>query len=130
MTDRNIIHHLTTDLGVVQNYQYKHAQSLCVDNAINAVQIDISMYEHTDTVVQNTAVYVFETDNLTVGYCRLDDDVVEQYRDLVTFTFQADNNKWSTFNFYMKPEILKEAVANMIDRNAALAKENTDEQDS
>lgn len=121
MQEPAIIHHLTTDLGVIQNTTTSMFQRLFIENAVNHMQMEVSLGLITEASPRNTTLFVFETDNLTIKYCDLGDEIDEQYRNLVIFTFQVDDNKWSTFNFYMKPDALREAVANMADRDAEMA---------
>ncbi len=133
MSDRQIIHHLTTALGAVQVTESGRGVYFDFDNTATGINMHVQRWRGTIEIV-DTDVYCFETPNMKVTYGRFDDSMPEEYRDLVTFRFEQEIDgqvRESSFYFYMDPTLFKKAVANMTEEKlhttASRAAEATDE---
>ncbi len=112
-TEPEIVHHLTTPLGIVQVTENDNVVLMSYVNDTTSVDVNTYAGKGTSEGSCGTTVYVFETDNLTVKYAELDEtEPGEKYRDVVTLRFRTDWRE-TLIHLYLKPEVLKEAVANM-----------------
>lgn len=112
-TETEIVHHLTTPLGIVQVTENDHVVAMSYVNDTTSVDINTYMGVGSSEVSCGTTAYVFETDNLDVKFAQLDENEPgEKYRDVVTLRFRTDYRE-TLIHLYLKPEVLKEAVANM-----------------
>lgn len=117
MSDRQIIHHLTTALGAVQVTESERGVYLDFDNTATGVNMHVERWRGA-VEIADTDVYCFETTNLEVSYRNFNEAMPEGYRDLITFRFQQDIEgqvRQSSFYFYMDPTVFKNAVANMVE---------------
>lgn len=115
MSDRQIIHHLTTAVGAVQVTESPHAVYMDFDNTATSVNMHTERWKRTHEIVE-TSVYCFETPNMQVTWGKFDDSMPEEYRDLVTVRFEQDidgQSRYSIFHFYVDPTVFKKAVAGM-----------------
>jgi len=133
MSDRQIVHHLTTALGAVQVTESQRGVYLDFDNTATGINVHVERWR-SSIEIADTDIYCFETPNMKVTYCRFDDSMPEEYRDLVTFRFEQEIDgqvRQSSFYFYMDPKVFKDAVANMTEEKlhttATGAAEATDE---
>lgn len=113
--ERQIVHHLTTELGAIQVTETPFDVRMDFDNTATNINMTVDRWHNRQMIVE-TVVYAFETPNMSVKYTRLDDTVIEKYRDLVIVSFRDETEtetRNSTFYFYVNPEIFRQAVAAM-----------------
>lgn len=114
-SERQIIHHLTTQLGAVQVTESDSDVRLDVDNRATFVNLSVDKYNMHNIELCNTMVFVHETDNILVSHTKVDSEL-PRYRNVVSLIFEKEDGdvmRRSSINLYIDPKKFLEAAQNM-----------------
>lgn len=127
--ERQIVHHLTTEVGSIQLSQGENDVRLDVDNRATYVNMSVDRWLLHGVDMSNTMVFVHETDNILVSHVPME-STLERYRNVVSIIVEKDEGdvaRRSTINLYIDPKVFKKAVAAMTIETLPPAEEPADE---
>lgn len=114
-TERQIVHHLTTEVGAIQISESENDVRMDFDNTATHVNMTTDVYRMHGIELARTAVFVHETDNMLVSHLTMD-STVDRYRNVVSLIFEneeGDVSRRTVVHLYVDPNVLKAAIEQM-----------------